>query len=195
MGDDRVERRALLGASAGLLASLAGCSGLFIEPETTGTPGVASPTPTSTPEPTAAPTDQPTRTASPAPTAAPLLGDAIEVSNRQLSVRRSRLETFAFVSYRFDVENTGSRTIRDVEFRGRLRYERGDISRIVAVDYPRFRFDDEDRDDEDDDDGLDPDESERVTDEVRFERDGRAEESTDVDRFDIELSVRRIRFR
>jgi len=71
-----------------------------------------------------------------------------------------------------------------------VRYEHEDYSRIVAVGYPRFRFDDDD----DDEEGLDPDERRRVTGEIRFERDGRAQESTATDRFDLELSARRIRY-
>jgi len=194
MGDDRVERRAILGAGAGLLASLSGCSGLFIEPEGTGTPGGGEPgtAPTPTATTTATPTDtatetpaRPTRTA----TATPMPSEAIEIRNRLLTIERSQLEKFAFVTYRFDVENVGRRPIRDIEFRVRLRYEHEEYSRIVATDYPRFWFDDDD-----DDDGLGPDDEERVIDQVRFERDGRAQESTAVDRFDLELAIRRIRY-
>jgi len=197
MGDDRVERRALLGVGAGLLASLTGCSGLFVEPERTETPGGETPTPTSaststpTPTPTVTTrTDTPARTPSATRTAPPLPGDDIEIRNRRIDIERSQLERFATVAYRFDVENTGTRTIRDIEFRVRVRYEYEGVSRIVAVDYPRFWFDTDD-----DDEGLEADETERVTDQVRFERDGRAEDSTAVDRFDLELSVRRIRHR
>jgi hypothetical protein len=193
MIDDRVERRALLGAGAGLLASLAGCSELFIEPEPTSTPpgSAATPTPTASPTATAtatpAPTDTPTRT--PTRTATPIPSEAVEIRNRRLTVERTQLEKFALVTYRFDVENTGDRTIRDVEFRIRVRYEHEDYSRIVAVDYPRFRFDGND----DDEEGLETDETERAVGEIRFERDGRAQESTVADRFDLELAIRRIR--
>lgn len=188
MGNDRVERRAILGAGVGLLASLTGCSGLFIEPETTGTPdgGAAStPTRTATTTATATPTPEPTPTATATPT--PIPSEEIEVRNRQLAIRRTDLEKFAVVSYRFDVENVGARTIRDIEFRIRVRYEHEDFSRIVATDYPRFWFD------TDDDDGLDPDATETVARRMRFERDGRAQESTAAERFDIDLSIRRIR--
>ncbi|MEF8856555.1 MAG: hypothetical protein V5A16_03945 [Haloplanus sp.] len=191
MGDDRVERRAIIGVGAGLLAALAGCGGLFIEPEPTSTPpGGEGPSATPTASPTATvtatppPTDTPTRT--PTRTATPMPSEVIAVRNRRLTVERTRLEKFALVTYRFDVENAGDRTIRDVEFRIRVRYEHEDYSRIVAVDYPRFRFDD--------DDGLETDESERVIGDIRFERDGRAQESTARDRFDLELTVRRIRY-
>ncbi|RMB12847.1 hypothetical protein [Haloplanus aerogenes] len=195
MGDDRVERRAILGVGAGLLASLAGCSGLFIEPETTSTPvggePGATPTPmaTATATPTESATDtptQPTRTA----TATPMPSESVEIRNRLLAVERSQLEKFAHVTYRFDVENVGNRAIRDIEFRVRVRYEHEEYSRLVATDYPRFWFDDGD----DDDDGLDADEEERVIGQVRFERDGRAQESTAVDRFSLELAIRRIRY-
>jgi hypothetical protein len=195
MANDRVGRRAILGAGAGLLASLAGCSGLFIEPEPTSTPpgSAATSTPTASPTATAtatpAPTDTPTRT--PTRTATPIPSEVVEIRNRRLTVERTQLEKFALVAYRFDVENTGDRTIRDVEFRSRVRYEHADYSRIVAVDYPRFRFD---GDDDDDDDGLETDGTERVTGEIRFERDGRAQESTAADRFDLELAIRRIRY-
>lgn len=197
MGDDRVERRTLLGAGAGLLASLAGCSGLFIEPESTGTPdgetatATSTATATATPTATATATATPGQTPSPTATAAPLPSERIDVRNRGLDVRRSRLETFAIVTYRFDIENTGERTIRDAEFRVRVRYEHEEFSRIVATAYPRFRFDD---DDDDDDDGLEADETVRVSDRVRFERDGRAQKSTAADRFDLELSIRRLRY-
>ena len=107
--------------------------------------------------------------------------------NRLLAVRLTELEKFAVVAYRFDIENTGTRTIRDVEFRVRIRYEHEEVSRIVATDYPRFWFDDED------DDGLGSDDTATVAERVRFERDGRAQESTAPDRFELELSIRRIR--
>jgi hypothetical protein len=199
MGDDRIGRRTILGAGAGLLASLTGCSGLFIEPETTGTPGPgdggAGSTPTPTPTPAGTPagtgTGTPARTSS-TETPAPLPSEEVEVRNRLLAVRLTELEKFAVVSYRFDVENTGTRTIRDVEFRVRVRYEHEEVSRIVATDYPRFWFDDED--DDDDDDGLDTDDTAAVAERVRFERDGRAQESTASDRFELELSIRRIRY-
>jgi len=190
MGDDRVERRAILGASAGLLASLTGCSGLFIEPEATTTPsGGVGTTATATATPTEADTTTPTRTpvSTATATVTPVPSEAIEIDDRRLTVERSQLEKFAFVTYRFDIENTGARVIRDIEFRVRVRYEHGDVSRIVATDYPRFWFDD------DDDDGLGTDETEGVLGKVRFERDGRAQESTAVDRFDLELAIRRIR--
>lgn len=196
MGDDRIERRALLGAGAGLLASISGCSGLFIEPETTGTPAggeesTATPTRTATATPTVEPTATPTVTAESTATAAPLPSEDVEIRNRQLAVRRSRLAKFAVVTYRFDIENVGERPIRDVEFRVRIRYDHEEFSRIVATAYPRFWFD---SDGDDEDDGLDTDETARVVEEVRFERDGRAGESTAVDRFDLELSIRRIRY-
>ena len=180
MGDDR--------AGAGLLASLAGCSGLFIEPETTGTPGSGDGGATPTRTPTRTPTP-PARTPPPTATPASLPSEDVEVRNRQLAVRRTELEKFAFVRYQFDVENTGERPIRDVEFRVRVRYEHAEVFRIVATDYPRFRFG---RDD-DEDDGLDPGDTATVVERVRFERDGRAQESTALDRFDVELSIRRIR--
>lgn len=196
MGDDRVERRAILGAGAGLLASLAGCSGLFIEPEATGTPDggpgtspTGTPTETATPAPTVGGPGTTART--PTATATPIPSEAIEIRNRRLSLTRSQLEKFAIVTYRFDVENTSDRAIRDIEFRVRVRYEHEEHSRIVATDYPRFWFD---QDDDGDDDGLETDEKRGVTDEVRFERDGRAEDSTDAERFALELAVRRIRY-
>jgi hypothetical protein len=191
MGDDRVERRTILGAGVGLLASLTGCSGLFIEPETTGTAGpgdggsTATPTATTTPPPTATPAQTPPPTATPAP----LPSEDVEVRNRRLAVRLTELEKFAVVAYRFDIENTGTRTIRDVEFRVRVRYEHEEVSRIVATDYPRFWFDDGGDDDEN---GLDADETATVAERVRFERDGRAQKSTAPDRFGLELSIRRI---
>jgi hypothetical protein len=195
MGDDRVERRTILGAGVGLLASLTGCSGLFIEPEATATPGGGASTPTetrtATPAPTAtaeSTTDRPTRTAT--ATATPMPSDAIGIRNRQLAIGRTELEQFAVISYRFDVENTGNRTIRDIEFRVRVRYEHEEYSRIVATAYPRFWFDDGD----DDNEGLETDETETVIGRLRFERDGRAEESTAADRFDLELTIRRIRY-
>jgi hypothetical protein len=191
MGDDRIGRRTVLGAGAGLLASLTGCSGLFIEPETTGTPGSgdgdAGATPTPTPAGTPARTATPARTPS-TETPAPLPSEDVEVRNRRLAISLTELEKFAVVSYRFDVENTGTRTIRDVEFRVRVRYEHEEVSRIVATDYPRFWFDGED------DDGLDTDDTATVTERVRFERDGRAQESAAPDRFELELSIRRIRY-
>lgn len=203
MGDDRVDRRAILGGGVGLLASLSGCGRLFIDPETTTTPDgdgtEATVTATSTPTPTRTPATTPAPTA----TAVSLPSDGIEVRDRQISIRLSTLESFAYVGYRFEVENTGSQPIRDVEFRVDLRYEYEDSSRIVATEYPRFWFvplqdrndTDDDDDEEDDDDGLGTDDSERVSDEVRFERDGRAEKSTAIDRFDIELTLRRVRRR
>ena len=191
MGDDRVERRTLLGAGAGLLASLSGCSGLFIEPEATGTPDGSASTPTPTATPTPTPTATPEPTPEPTPTPAPLPSEDIEIRNRRLAIRRSRFEKFALVTYRFDIENVGSRTIRDTEFRVRVRYEHEEFSRLVATDYPRFWFDD---DEDDDEDGLDPDDTASVSERVRFERDGRAQESTVGDRFDLELAVRRIRY-
>jgi len=195
MGDDRVERRTILGAGAGLLATLSGCSGLFIEPEATGTPdgGVSTPTAAATPTPTPTATATPEPTPEPTPTPAPLPSEDIEVRNQRLAVRRSQFEKFALVTYRFDVENVGTRTIRDVEFRARVRYQHDEVSRLVATGYPRFWFDDDD-DEDDDEDGLDPDDTASVSERVRFERDGRAQESTAVDRFDLELAVRRIRY-
>ena len=201
MGDECVDRRVILGAGVGLLASLSGCGRLFVEPETTPDGGdTPAPTPTATATATATPPPSrtATRTATPTPTVDPLPSDGIEVRNRRLSIRLTPTETYAFVGYRFDVENTGDRPISDVEFRVDVRYAHEDVSRVVATDYPRFWFVPlEDRDDDDDDDedseGLDTDDSERVFDEVRFERDGRAEESTDLDRFDIELTLRRVR--
>jgi hypothetical protein len=195
MGDDRIERRTVLGAGVGLLASLTGCSGLFIEPETTGTPGPGDggQTPTPTPAPTPAPTPTPARTPTPTETAAPLPSEAVAVRNRLLAVRLTELEKFAVVTYQFDVENTGTRAIRDVEFRVRVRYEHEEVSRIVATDYPRFWFDEE-GDDDDDDDGLGSDETVAVAERVRFERDGQAQDSTAPERFGLELSIRRTRY-
>jgi hypothetical protein len=190
MGDDRAGRRTVLGAGVGLLASLAGCSGLFIEPETTGTPasGNGGTTPTRTPTGTPTETSTPPRTPSPTETAVPLPSEDVEVRNRLLAVRLTELETFAVVTYQFDVENTGTRAIRDVEFRVRVRYEHDEVSRVVATDYPRFRFDEEDEED-----GLGSDETATVVDQVRFERDGRAQDSTASERFGLDLSIRRIR--
>jgi hypothetical protein len=200
MGDDRLDRRAILGAGAGLLASLSGCGRLFVEPEPTTTPdGNGSPTPTATATATGTPSPTATRTRAPTATAVSLPGDGIEVRNRVLSIRLTPTESFAFVGYRFDVENTGERPIRDVEFRVDVRYAHEDVSRIVATDYPRFWFvplydrGGTEEEDEDDEEGLETDDSERVSDEVRFERDGRAEESTAIDRFEVELAIRRIR--
>lgn len=196
MADDRVERRTILGAGAGLLASLSGCGGLFIEE--TATPGSATPTATAAPTKTASPTR--TRRRSSTETEAPAVSEDIEVDNREFVIELSQLEKFATVSYRFDIENTSDRTIRDVEFRLQVRYEHEDYVRIVATSYPRFWFDTDGDDDDDDDDddngdgGLAVDETERVRGEVRFERDGQAQESTDLDRFSLELTVRRIRF-
>jgi len=195
MGDDRVERRAILGAGVGLLASLTGCSGLFIEPEPTATPdggggaSMATATPTATA--TVDPTETPDPTPSPTPTPTAVPSDAVEVRNRQLALRRSQLEKYAVVAYRFEVENVGSRTITDIEFRVRVRYDHEEFSRIVATDYPRFWFD---TDDDEDDDGLDADETADVIGRVRFERDGRAQDSTAADRFSLDLSIRRIRY-
>ncbi|WP_338739327.1 hypothetical protein [Haloplanus salilacus] len=202
MGDERVDRRTIIGAGVGLLASLSGCGRLFVEPETTTPGGGETPTPTPTATATGTPTRGPpaTRTPTRTATAAPLPSDGIEVRDRRLSIRLNPTKSYAFVGYRFEVENTGDRPIRDVEFRVDVRYAHEDVSRIVATDYPRFWFvpledrDDADEDDEDDE-GLDTDDSERVTDEVRFERDGRAEKSTALDRFDIELTLRRVRRR
>ncbi|GAB6861689.1 hypothetical protein ACFR97_15015 [Haloplanus litoreus] len=200
MVDDRVGRRAFLGVGVGLLASLAGCGRLFIEPETTTTPGGGeTPASTATPTATPAPTVRPDPTATATPSAAPLPSDDIEVRNRMLRIQRSQLEKFALVTYRFDVENVGRRTIRDVEFRVDVRYEHEEFSRIVATDYPRFVFDPTDggTDDGGSDEsreGLQNGETDRVRETVRFERDGRAENSTVADRFDLELSVRRIRY-
>ena len=198
MVDDRVGRRAFLGAGVGLLASLAGCGRLFIEPETTTTPGGGTTTATDRPTATPAPTTRPEPTATPTPSADPLPSDDIEVRNRALRIRRSQLEKFALVTYRFDVENVGRGTIRDVEFRVDVRYDHEEFSRIVATDYHRFVFDPVDGDDDGDSDeareGLETDETDRVRETVRFERDGRAENSTAVDRFGLDLSVRRIRY-
>jgi len=195
MVDDRVGRRAFLGAGVGLLASLAGCGRLFIEPETTTTPGGGGTPTTDTPTATPAPTGRPDPTATATPSAAPLPSDDIEVRNRRLRIRRSQLEKFALVTYRFDVENAGRRTIRDVEFRVTVRYDHEEFSRIVATDYPRFVFDPADGGESDGaEEGLESDETDRVRETVRFERDGRAENSTAAERFDLELSVRRVRY-
>ncbi|WP_299331532.1 hypothetical protein [Haloplanus sp.] len=207
MGDERVTRRAILGTGVGVLASLSGCGRLFIEPEPTppdsGDTPASSPTATATEPPTVTETVETrararTRTAA----AVALPGDGIEVRNRRLSIRLTPTESHAFVNYQFEVENTGERPITDVEFRVDVRYAREDVSRVVATDYPRFWFVPlASRGDGDEDDGngngngLDRDDSERVGNEVRFERDGRAEGSTDSDRFDIELAIRRVRRR
>lgn len=193
MGDDRVERRAILGVGASLLASLTGCSGLFIEPETTGTPGGGSePTATQTPTATPAPTAADTATPSPTATSAPVPSEVVEIGTRRLNVDRSRLEKFALVTYQFEVENVGERPIRDIEFRVRLRYEHEEVARIVATAYPRFWF--EDDADDDDSEGLETDETQAVIGQLRFERDGRAQNSTAADRFDIELTIRQLRY-
>lgn len=202
MGDERVNRRVILGAGAGMLASLSGCGRLFIEPERTTTPDRGdTPAPTT---PTATATDSPTATAAGTPTrtrtaaAGPLPSDGIEVRDRQLSIRLNPTESYAFVDYGFEVENTGERPIRDVEFRVDVRYAHEDVSRIVATDYPRFWFvplEGRDDGDNEDEDGLSRDGSEQVGEEVRFERDGRAENSTATDRFGIELALRRVRRR
>jgi len=194
MDDDRVGRRTLLGVGVGLLSSLAGCSGLFIEPEpTTTTPdGTRTRTATATAAPTTTDAAEPTAAT---PTAAPPPNDVIEVRNRRLIVRRSPLETFAFVDYRFDVENVGGRVIRDVEFRVDVRYEYEDVSRIVATDFHRFVFDPRAETDDDGDVGLQDDETRRVRETIRFERDGRDEDWMDTERYALELAVRRIRYR
>jgi hypothetical protein len=196
MAEDRLGRRTLLGAGAGLLATLSGCGRLFVEPEATATPGASTPAATETATP--APTERPEPTATPAPTAAPLPADDVAIRNRRLAVRRSRLEQYAFVLYGFDVENVGDRTIRDVEFRVSVRYEHDEFSRIVASAYPRFVFDPSEGSDDDGSDetreGLQPEETDSVFEEVRFERDGRAQRSTEPERFALELSVRRLRY-
>jgi len=195
MVDDRVGRRTLLGVGVGVLSSLAGCSGLFIEPEpTTATPD-GTRTPTGTPAATPATTEASEPTAADAPTAGPLPNDVIEVRNRTLVVRRSQLELFAFVDYRFDVENVGDRTIRDVEFRVDVRYEHEDVSRIVATDFHRFVFDPRADIDDEEDVGLQVDETRRVGETVRFEHGEQDEGWMDTDRYDLELAVRRIRYR
>ncbi|MFB6101918.1 MAG: hypothetical protein ABEJ73_05075 [Haloplanus sp.] len=200
MGDDRIERRALLGVGAGVLASLAGCGRLFIEPESTTTTTPTTETATTTPEPTptATATPSPEPTTTPTATAAPLPSEVIEIQNRQLTVRRSRFERFGLVSYRFEVENTGQRAIEYAEFRVRARYDHADISRIVGTAYPRFRFDaggDDDDTSEESRPGLQAGETDRVRERLRFERDGRANGSTADERFYLELSVRRLRYR
>jgi hypothetical protein len=214
MTDDGVARRTVLGLSVGALASLAGCSGLFVEEpasETTppATPPVTPPVtaPPSIPgggEETATPTPTPTRT--PEPTATPELlpGNVIEVSNVRLSLQESELQYFTQVAYRFEVENAGRRPVVFVEFRLDLRYEHEEYSRVVATDYQRFRFDDggddgngnggDDGDGDGDDDALAPDSSATLLGDFRFERDGRAQESTDLNRFDLELTIRRLEY-
>jgi hypothetical protein len=195
MGDDRVERRGVLGVAAGLLASLAGCGGLFIEPEST-TPDAAdrrAATPTPTPTATPAPTPRPA-TATATTTAAPLPNDVIEVRNRRFSVRPSTLKRFTEVGYYFEVENVGRRSIEYLEFRVAARYDHAEFSRIVGTDYHRVRFD-PDGDGGETRPGLQPDETDPVQGDFRFERDGRAERSSDADRFDLELGLRRIRYR
>ncbi|SEA07045.1 hypothetical protein SAMN04488065_1684 [Haloplanus vescus] len=192
MGEDRVARRALLGVGVGALASLAGCSGLFIEETATPTRGTGTPTATATARPTTRRTETPRATPTERPLRVP--SENIEVENRAFVFELSQLEKFATIVYRFDVENTSGRTISDVEFRLRVRYEHEDYSRIVATSYPRFWFDSDDDDDDDGRDGLPADETERVRGTVRFERDGQAQESTDPERFSLELTVRRIRF-
>ncbi|MFB6256410.1 MAG: hypothetical protein ABEH58_06755 [Haloplanus sp.] len=198
MGDDRVERRGVLGGAVGLLASLAGCGGLFIEPESTATPDAAdrrTPTPTPTPTPTSSPASTPT--SSPASTtAAPLPSDVIEVRNRRFSLRPSKLATFTEVDYYFQVENVGRRPIEYLEFRVAARYDHAELSRVVGTGYHRSRFDLEGDDGGSETrPGLQPDEVEPVRGSFRFERDGRAERSSDADRFVLELSLRRIRYR
>lgn len=201
MVDDRVERRTLLGVGIGFLSSLAGCSGLFIEPEpTAATPSGGTSTRTATPQPTPTTTETVEPTATATQTAAPLPNDSIEVRNHALTVRRSQLESFAFVDYRFDVENVGDRPIRDVEFQVDVRYEHEDISRIVATDFHRFVFDPRDESDDDGEsdesaEGLQADETDRVRETVRFERDERDDGWTDSERYALELAVRRIRYR
>jgi hypothetical protein len=197
MADDRLGRRALLGVGVGVLSALSGCGGLFIRPEaTTTTPG--APTPTATRTPTQTPADGSEPTAAGPSTASSLPGDELAISERGLQVRRSQLERFAFVTYEFLVENVGTRTIRDVEFRVAVRYEHDEFSRTVATAYPRFVFDPvEGTDDATSDEareGLQPAEEDLVFERVRFERDGRAQGSTASDRFDLDLSVRRIRY-
>ncbi|MFB6194750.1 MAG: hypothetical protein ABEI80_01145 [Haloplanus sp.] len=201
-GDDGTDpesglgRRALLGAGAGLLASLAGCSRLFIRPESTATPTpTRTRTPTRTPTRTRTPTPEPTAT--PTPTPEPLPSEVLDVRNEGFSIRRTELEKFAIVTFRFDVENTGRRPISDIEFRVEIRYEHEEFSRIVGTAYPRFWFDRPASETGGSDEarlGLQTGESDRVRGRLRFERDGRAQGSTAHDRFDMELTVRRIRY-
>lgn len=195
MDDDRVERRAMLVGAAGLLTSLAGCGRLFIRPESTPVPGEDEGPTTRTATATPAPrvTSKPTSTS----TATPLPNDIIEVRNRRFSVRPSTLERYTEVDYSLEVENVGRRSIELVEFLVAVRYEHDAFSRVVGTDYPRARFDPE-GDESDGDDarpGLQPDEIDPVRGTFRFERDGRAEKSSDDDRFALELSLRRIRYR
>ncbi|MFB6108166.1 MAG: hypothetical protein ABEJ82_04895 [Haloplanus sp.] len=203
MGEDRLGRRGVLGVGVGLLTALAGCGRIFVEEPTptsepSGSGGGSTPTPTPAPTvtDTQTTTQRPTRTATATPT--PLPGDVVEIRSRQHSVRRTQLETHAYVDYRFVVENVGDRTVESITFRVTVRYEHEDVSRVVATGYQRPRFDYPAEDDAEDDEqreGLQPDEEDPVTGRLRFERDGRAEHSTDDDRFELELAIHRLTYR
>lgn len=217
-------RRRLLATLPAGLTALAGCAGLFSggptgtapgdgdgdadpdgsSPDTgTRTPapeGEPEPEPTSEPEATASPAGTATETPPPAPTptrtAAPAPpGDSLRVDGDRTGLAVVRGDYYTSFRATVTVENTGELVFDRVEFRVDVSYEPpGDegAERVASAYVERRTFGG------DSPETLAPEESAGFVvdpDRLRFERDGRANGSTDVDDFRLDLTFRRVEYR
>lgn len=174
-------------AGAGTLAALAGCSGLFTQPESDSTPtvseegpGTETATATATPTPNATATTNATATATPADD-----GTAIEILGYTIDIRYVDEQDISVADVTFDIENASDRAISRVEFRADLVYRPNTENRSVAVDYVGSAFDDG---------TLEADEEESLAYGTRYPNDGRTDGSTDPDDFGLRLQLRDLAF-
>ncbi|MFB6079669.1 MAG: hypothetical protein ABEJ81_01520 [Haloferacaceae archaeon] len=170
-----VRRRRLLSSlGAGATAVLAGCSGLFVRPDS-GTETGSTPTET----PTATGTPTPTPTPSSVHDAAVVSVPSFDLSLRYLPVSDV---TTADVSLR--VRNVSGRVIRRLDLRVDLVYRPRTVDRTVAVDYVGRHFGD----------GLDDGAETTLDYGTRYPNDGRADGSSDPADFDLVFRIRGVEF-
>ena len=199
-GPDRRGRRAVLAGLGGLACAvgLAGCSEsgnsvTAVPSEEIG--GAATPTATDVPEATATPTDRPTSEsmASSTPTATPM--EARVPPRGSLSLVRTDVavandDGYTEATPRVVLDNVGDVTYELLELRYDLHYTplgRSDSRRQIASGYGIEEFDGES--------GFRPGDRRAISGEVRYLRDGRADRSTDAERFDVAFAFRRVRYR
>jgi hypothetical protein len=153
------------------------------EGEPSGTPGEG--TPTATP-----PRSTPTLTAAPAPP-----GDALRLDAERTTLDARRDDYYTGFAAAIVLENVGDLTFDRIELRVDVRFVPpggGDPFAVATAYVDRRTFGG------DSPETLAPGESTTLSlrpDRLRFERDGRAQGSTDDDDFDLDLTFRRVEYR
>jgi hypothetical protein len=200
MCDGETTRRGFLGLAAAGSVVVAGCQ-TTPEPTESTEPTSEQPVDDAVPsqttsEPTAEPTttaDADTEPTETAPTTTSTVTGAsvpppnsLRVRDRRVSV--SKGEYYTTVDAVLDFENVGDVAFTRLEFRVTVSYDPPDgDSRVVGHGYVEERWDG--------DEAFTPGTVRTFEPSVRFETDGRADESTDSSRFSVAVEYRRVAYR